>query len=105
MFQAKRRFDGDLGCEWAKDNSLQEKFDYLSEDCDFYAVRHWFLKCASGPAFEIFFEKESLKEYIDKKVLAGDGIEIWGIIEDQLNYINAKMPDENGLIPIKGCAY
>jgi len=107
-FKAKRRFDGDIGCKWEKDsplNVLDSEFNHISEDCDFYCIRHWLLKCASAPYFETFFEKEDLKKYLEKNVYAGDALEIWAVNADKLHYAYVKMPDENGLIPIDGCAY
>jgi hypothetical protein len=105
MFNSGRRHQGDLGCIWEKDNTLDLKFIELSENCDFYAIRHWFLKCASAPIFETFFEKEDVKKYIEKEPCGGDSLEIWGVTGDKAMYIYAKMPDKNGLIPISGVAY
>lgn len=105
MFKSKRKFEGDIGCEWAKDDTLDKRFEELPEYCDFIAVRHWLLKCGSTPCFEMFFEKEFLKTYLDSKVAAGDALEIWHVYDEKLLYIHAKMPDDNGLIPVKGCAY
>jgi hypothetical protein len=109
-FYAKRRFDGsDLGCQWESNNTLDNQFKKLSDVCDFYAVKHYFLKCAASPAFYTFFELEDLENYLfgtgKIKPKAGDALEIWGISEDQCTYIYAKMPDENGLIPVTNCAY
>lgn len=104
LFKAKRRFEGDLGCKWSFDDTLEKQFNDVSEECDFYAIRHWFLKCATSPCQTVFYEKEGLKQYLEK-VPAGDALEIWAITGDQMKYIIAKMPDENGLIPIEGGAY
>ena len=107
MFRAKRRFDGDIGCKWEKDNhpNFDDKFNNMPEDCDFYCVKHWMLKCASCPYFETLFEKEDVKNYLEKNVYAGDALEFWAVNADKLHYVYAKMPDENGLIPVEGAAY
>jgi hypothetical protein len=105
MFCAKRRFDGDLGCEWAKDNTLDNKLKELPENCDFYVVKHWFLKSSCAPSIEVFVERNDVESYLKDFVLAGDYLEIWGIDKEKMTYIDAKMPDRDGLIPVKGCAY
>ena len=107
MFRAKRRAMGD-SCEWSKEdyfNTLEEQFNSLPEDCDFYAMKHWFLCCSTAPDFQTFFDKEELIWYVNKYVFAGDALEIWAVEAEKMKYIYAKMPDEHGLIPIKGCAY
>jgi hypothetical protein len=40
MFKSKRKFEGDIGCEWAKDDTLDKRLEELPEYCDFIAVRH-----------------------------------------------------------------
>lgn len=105
MFRAERRFRGDLGCQWDIDDTLDREFPKLFDDCDFYALRHWFLKCATAPVMEFFYNKSLLKNHILENVRAGDGVEIWSIEEGKSVYICAKMPDKDGLIPVKNCAY
>lgn len=105
VFKATRRHEGDIGCEWAPSNELNCRYSSLKPDADFYAIKHWLLKCGGCPVFETFMEKDWLDEYITKHVRAGDLLEIWEVREDKLQYIYAKMPDEKGLIPVKGCAY
>jgi hypothetical protein len=104
-FKATRRRDSDLGCEWVKDNKLNCQFSSLESYVDFYALKHWLLRSAIAPYFETFMDKEELSNYIIENVKAGDLLEIWAVNKDKVQYIGKKMPDEDGLIPIKGCAY
>ena len=105
MFRAKRRFDGDIGCKWENNTSLDQEFEKLLDEADFYVIRHWYLKCSSCPSCQIFFEKEDVSYYITNSVRAGDALEIWSVLEDKNVYIHSKMPDMDGLIPVSGCAY
>ena len=105
VFKSTRRLDGDGGCEWAHNNDLNCQFSSIFQDADFYTIRHWFLRCGCAPCLETFVTLELLEEYITKYARAGDSLEIWAVEKDKMNYINAKMPDENGMVPVKGCAY
>ena len=105
MFSAKRRHDGDLGCEWTQDNTLDNKFKMLPKNCDCYVVKHWFLKSSCAPSIELLVEKHDVESYLKDFAWAGDFFEIWGIDKEKMTYIDAKMPDQDGLIPVKGCAY
>ena len=103
LFQVKstRRFDNDTR-EWVHNNSLNCQYSSIFLDADFYIIKHWLYCCCCTPAFEIFFEKQDLEDYITKSVKAGDYLEIWSISGDKMKYIEGKVPDENGLIPLKG---
>lgn len=105
MFKAKRRSESDFNCKWEEDKSLENEFNKIFEDADFYVVRHWFLKCAAAPLDSMFYEKDGVEKYINKSVSGGDALEIWSILQDRSVYISGKMPDMNGLIPVSGCAY
>ena len=101
VFKATRRFEND-NREWTHDNSLNCQYSNIFADADIYVIKHWLYCCASTPAIEMFLEKDWLEEYIIKNVRAGDILEIWALKEDKMKYAYGKMPDENGLIPMKG---
>lgn len=103
-FDAVQRFDD--GCVWEKNQcDINQEWHRIPEDCDFYTIRHWFLKCASTPAIEMCLSKDSLEKYIRTEVKAGDAIEIWAIEGETMIYSHSKMPNKEGKVPIKGCAY
>lgn len=103
MFKAKRRFRDTK--PWEKDHSLDSQFKELSDDYDIYVLRHWFYCMATAPMTIPFSSKKGIEEYLKNNVSAGDRIEVWGFLLDSdllVPFVSAKMPDEKGLIPLKG---
>lgn len=101
MFKSTRRFEGDSR-EWVPNNDLNDQFNNIFSDADFYAIKHWLYCCGSTPNFQTFMEKDWLEEYITNTVRAGDLLEIWAITSDRMSYVSGKMPDDRGLVPVKG---
>lgn len=103
-FESVQRFDD--GCVWEKNQcDINQEWHRIPEDCDFYILRHWFLKCACAPDAIFFVEKEELEKYIRSSVKAGDAMEIWAIDGESMIYSHSKMPNKEGKVPVKGCAY
>jgi len=105
MFSGKRRFDDTRAWVKVEENSLDEQFKNLSDDYDIFIIRHWFYCMATAPITISYDSKKKVESYLKDSVSAGDRIEIWAFILDSNNitpYVSAKMPDENGLIPLKG---
>jgi len=105
MFTGKRRFKDTR--EWVKveENSLDQQFDNLSDDYDICIVRHWFYCMATAPLVLSFSSKKQVADYFKNSVSAGDRVEVWALILDGSNIcpqLSAKMPDEEGLVPLKG---
>jgi len=105
MFTGKRQFIDTR--QWAKveGDSLDIQFKNMSGDYCVYILRHWFYCASSAPNIATFYSKEDIEVYLNGCHAAGDRIEIWGVDLDANNFnpiISAKMPDENGLIPLKG---
>ena len=102
IFKSTRRYENDCR-EWVKDNDLEIRYSSeIFPEASIYVIKHWLYCCASTPAIEMFLEKDWLEGYITKNVKAGDLLEIWALQEDKMRYAWGKMPDENGLVPLKG---
>lgn len=105
MFKSKLRKNVDncfFDIDWIPDGTLDNEFNKLIGNADFYVLKHWFLNSSCAPSLETFEEKQDLKEYIEKSVMAGDGLEIWSVQVPLSTYFYAKMPNEKGCVPIKG---
>lgn len=103
MFNGKRRFIDTRTWVKVDGESLDSQFSSLSSDYDICILRHWFYCMASAPMTTSFSSKETIEGYLKNSVNAGDRIEVWGIMLDSVTpVVSAKMPDEDGLVPLKG---